>query len=45
MSLFTLYFSQLAGLYFIVIGVILALQKRAIINFMPQMTKFRTASL
>lgn len=45
MSFFTHYFSQLAELYFIVLGVILALQKRAIINFTPKMAKFRTASL
>jgi hypothetical protein len=39
MSSFSLYFSQLAGLYFIIIGVILALRKRGIIDLMPQMAE------
>jgi hypothetical protein len=37
MPTFTIYFAQLAGLYFIILGVILVLRKRTIIDLMPKM--------
>jgi hypothetical protein len=39
MSSFTVYFAQLTGLYFLVLSVILAVRKRAIIDLMPQMAE------
>jgi hypothetical protein len=37
MPTFTIYFAQLAGLYFIILGVILVLRKQTIIDLMPKM--------
>jgi hypothetical protein len=37
MPTFTIYFAQLAGLYFIILSVILALRKRTIIDLMPKL--------
>lgn len=39
MSTFTIYFAQLAGLYFIILGVILVVRKRSILELMPQLTE------
>ncbi len=38
-SSFTLYFAQLAGLYFVILGVILVVRKRAIIELMSRMAE------
>jgi hypothetical protein len=39
MSAFTIYFAQLAGLYFLILGVILLVRKRAIIDLMPHIAE------
>lgn len=39
MTAFTIYFAQLAGLYFIILGIILIVRKAAIIDLMPKMAE------
>ncbi len=39
MTAFTIYFAQLAGLYFIILGLILLLRKRTIIDLMPKLAE------
>ena len=39
MSTFTIYFAQLAGLYFIILGVILVVRKRSILELMPKLAE------
>lgn len=39
MTAFTIYFAQLAGLWFIILGIILIVRKAAIIDLMPKMAE------
>jgi hypothetical protein len=39
MTAFTMYFAQLAGLYFIILGVILIVRKSTMIELMPKMAE------
>jgi hypothetical protein len=39
MSTFIIYFAQLAGLYFIILGVILLVRKRSILELMPKLAE------
>jgi hypothetical protein len=41
MSTFTIYFAQLAGLYFIILGVILVVRKRSILELMRSWPRTR----
>ena len=41
MTAFTIYFAQLAGLYFIILGIILIARKGTIIDLMPKMVEIQ----